>query len=461
MDLNEMMDEPETIKIKVKRPPNNMETKLVEEMLMMMEEGGSKVAEKIRKSGMIDEMTAKQEEAIVEDFMKMIESQGGMMTEKGKKSVGVKPPAKKSEKAMKEPKYLALGEESLNPTLAVRIDYMRNDTFLYDYMKMINWNYNLPSDDVREITKYLRYDATDEYLERFLSVNSSVGKIENFHFIGLHFNHQENDKVIRRAFNKTKSRFGADVDFNEEVKYVNVPKDEEKQYEPKELVNKITEDEKQAKEKAEREAYASAFGGMIRAMRGVGGGTADDASSAKGEAQNVKDFMKMIEKRGQKVTEKTKAQLVDDRYNEKRRQQKIEDARIAETAKEDAKRQYTEDLKKSIYRLRRDTSQDLREALKQGYKPNNEEKFLKDHADEWLRAEAVSKEDNLFVRSPENNLKFVKDTVKFLRRVAIEKGEKPYYWDDRGRGDIWVVKLENAKVPADYKYQFGRYDLNA
>jgi hypothetical protein len=67
---------PETIKIKVKKQPNKMETKLVEEMLMMMEEGGSKIAEKIRKSGMIDEMTAKQEEAIVEDFMKMIESQG-------------------------------------------------------------------------------------------------------------------------------------------------------------------------------------------------------------------------------------------------------------------------------------------------------------------------------------------------------------------------------------------------
>jgi hypothetical protein len=66
----------ETMKIKVKRQPNKMETKMVEEMLMMMEEGGSKVAEKIRKSGKVDEMTAKQEQQIVDDFMKMMESQG-------------------------------------------------------------------------------------------------------------------------------------------------------------------------------------------------------------------------------------------------------------------------------------------------------------------------------------------------------------------------------------------------
>jgi hypothetical protein len=85
----------ETMKIKVKKQPSKMDTTLVEEMLMMMEEGGSKVAEKIRKSGMVDEMTAKQEEKIVEDFMKMMESQGGMMTEKGKKSADVKPPSKK------------------------------------------------------------------------------------------------------------------------------------------------------------------------------------------------------------------------------------------------------------------------------------------------------------------------------------------------------------------------------
>jgi hypothetical protein len=80
----------ETMKIKVKRQPNKMETKLVEEMLMMMEEGGSKVAEKIRKSGKVDEMTAKQEEAIVEDFMKMMESQGSKMTEKVKKTKATK-----------------------------------------------------------------------------------------------------------------------------------------------------------------------------------------------------------------------------------------------------------------------------------------------------------------------------------------------------------------------------------
>jgi len=90
----------ETMKIKVKRQPNKMETKLVEEMLMMMEEGGSKVAEKIRKSGMVDEMTAKQEEKIVEDFMKMIESQGSKMTEKVKKSVSVKPRTGSKEEKM-------------------------------------------------------------------------------------------------------------------------------------------------------------------------------------------------------------------------------------------------------------------------------------------------------------------------------------------------------------------------
>jgi len=63
----------ETIKIKVKKQPIKMDTSLVEEMLMMMEEDGSKVAKKIRESAMIDEMTAKQEEQIVEDFMKMME----------------------------------------------------------------------------------------------------------------------------------------------------------------------------------------------------------------------------------------------------------------------------------------------------------------------------------------------------------------------------------------------------
>jgi hypothetical protein len=85
----------ETMKIKVKRQPTKMNTKMVEEMLMMMEEGGSKVAEKIRKSGMIDEMTAKQEQQIVDDFMKMFESQGEKAMGNVKKSVGMKPPAKK------------------------------------------------------------------------------------------------------------------------------------------------------------------------------------------------------------------------------------------------------------------------------------------------------------------------------------------------------------------------------
>jgi len=89
----------ETMKIKVKRQPNKMETKMVEEMLMMMEEGGSKVAEKIRKSGKVDEMTSKQEQQIVDDFMKMMESQGSKMTEKVKKSADMKPkkPLKTSE----------------------------------------------------------------------------------------------------------------------------------------------------------------------------------------------------------------------------------------------------------------------------------------------------------------------------------------------------------------------------
>lgn len=63
----------ETIKIKVKKQPKKMDTTLVEEMLTMMEDAGSKVAGKIKKSAMVDEMTAKQEEQIVEDFMKMME----------------------------------------------------------------------------------------------------------------------------------------------------------------------------------------------------------------------------------------------------------------------------------------------------------------------------------------------------------------------------------------------------
>lgn len=62
----------ETIKIKVKRQPNKMETKLVEQMLMMMEDAGSKVAKKIRQSSMVDKMTSKQEKKIVDDFMKMM-----------------------------------------------------------------------------------------------------------------------------------------------------------------------------------------------------------------------------------------------------------------------------------------------------------------------------------------------------------------------------------------------------
>lgn len=76
----------ETMKIKVKKQPNKMETKMVEEMLMIMEDYGSKAAEKIRKSGMVDEMTAKQEEKIVEDFMKMMEMGGEKATEKAMKT---------------------------------------------------------------------------------------------------------------------------------------------------------------------------------------------------------------------------------------------------------------------------------------------------------------------------------------------------------------------------------------
>jgi hypothetical protein len=285
MDLNEMMDEPETIKIKVKKQPKKMDTKLVEEMLMMMEEGGSKVAEKIRKSGMIDEMTAKQEEAIVEDFMKMIESQGGMMTEKGKKNVAVKPPS---------------------------------------------------------------------------------------------------------------------------------------------------------------------------------------GSSAKEEAQNVKDFMRMIEKRGQKVTQMTSIQAGEDKTNEKRRMSAIYQTQREEQLKKDGIEQYKRDLKRTLMELRRNTRVKLAKSLKAGYKPNDEEKFLKDHADEWLRAEAVSKEDSLFVRSPENNLKFVKDTISFLRRVAKERDERidkhdygiTPYWESLHRHYLWVMKLDNAKVPEDYEY-YSELDKNA
>jgi hypothetical protein len=88
------------IMVKKNRPSDQqgtLDTKLVKEMLMIMEDAGSKTAEKIRKSAMIDEMTAKQENAIVEDFIKMMESQGGMMTEKVKKNIGVKPRSKEQD----------------------------------------------------------------------------------------------------------------------------------------------------------------------------------------------------------------------------------------------------------------------------------------------------------------------------------------------------------------------------
>jgi hypothetical protein len=117
----------ETMKIKVKRQPNKMETKLVEEMLMMMEEGGSKVAEKIRKSGMVDEMTAKQEEKIVEDFMKMMESQGSKMTEKVKKNIGVKPRTGSKKKQMAD----VFEENDVRETI---LTYMR----LYDALTSID-----------------------------------------------------------------------------------------------------------------------------------------------------------------------------------------------------------------------------------------------------------------------------------------------------------------------------------
>lgn len=68
----EMMPEEETIKIKVKKQ-GTLDTKLVKEMLMIMEDNGSKAAKKIRKSAMINTMTAKQENAIVDDFIKMME----------------------------------------------------------------------------------------------------------------------------------------------------------------------------------------------------------------------------------------------------------------------------------------------------------------------------------------------------------------------------------------------------
>jgi hypothetical protein len=72
LSLSKTTMESEIIKIKVKKQPTKMDTKLVEEMLMIMEDSGSKVAKKIMESGMIDEMTAKQEQKIVEDFMKMM-----------------------------------------------------------------------------------------------------------------------------------------------------------------------------------------------------------------------------------------------------------------------------------------------------------------------------------------------------------------------------------------------------
>lgn len=72
LSLSKTTMESEIIKIKVKKQPTKMDTKLVEEMLMIMEYSGSKVAKKIMESGMIDEMTAKQEQKIVEDFMKMM-----------------------------------------------------------------------------------------------------------------------------------------------------------------------------------------------------------------------------------------------------------------------------------------------------------------------------------------------------------------------------------------------------
>jgi hypothetical protein len=69
----------EKFKIKVKREPNQMENKMVKEMLTMMEDAGSKVARKIKKTAMIDEMSAKQQEKIVEDFLTMMENTGSRM----------------------------------------------------------------------------------------------------------------------------------------------------------------------------------------------------------------------------------------------------------------------------------------------------------------------------------------------------------------------------------------------
>ncbi len=63
---------------------------------------------------MVDEMTAKQEEAIVEDFMKMIESQGSKMTEKVNKTKATKrQDTKEFRKKMRE--ALGLEQEKKSP----------------------------------------------------------------------------------------------------------------------------------------------------------------------------------------------------------------------------------------------------------------------------------------------------------------------------------------------------------
>jgi hypothetical protein len=195
----------ETIKIKVKKQPNKMETKLVEEMLMMMEEGGSKVAKKIRESGMVDEMTAKQEEKMVEDFMKMMESQGSKMTEKVKKSIGVKPRTGSKEEKMAD----LFKEFDVRETI---LTYMR----LYDGLTSIDAqeptinkktqaNVDVVRDFVSEIQNYLtgigeKYKVKginqdkmlDEAMNDFMDYDTS--QIANiFGEFGFDFNYDEED----------------------------------------------------------------------------------------------------------------------------------------------------------------------------------------------------------------------------------------------------------------------------
>lgn len=221
---------------------------------------------------------------------------------------------------------------------------------------------------------------------------------------------------------------------------------------------------------------------MLMIMEDAGSKTAEkirksamvDEMTAKQENAIVEDFIKMIEMGGEKATEsikKTKMVKRQDTKLNKKQQRELKKKMewekgitIEESRKRDAKKEWDNRLKFETDQIRQYTYGKLEKSLKAGYKPNDDEKMLKENATKWLEGD-YEERMKLLSRSPEKNLKFTQDIIKFLRRVAKERDERAdqhdygitQYWERIYRHLLDFMKYKTAKVPDDYEY-IGSFD---